>query len=96
MNDIIGNISSMISGTFMGMGDSTDNYSSRTIILQPTINIVVISQSDMEKIPPKQGNINHRGSLYQEDNIPREKNCINTKVRTEQGNIYEEVYFKSI
>ena len=50
MNDIIGNMSLIISGTFMGAVNNTRYSSSSTIIWQPTINMVMHYQSNIEKI----------------------------------------------
>ena len=48
MNDIIGNVSSIISGTCMRIGNYSDNSSSRPIIWKPTINIIIFSKNWIE------------------------------------------------
>ena len=54
INDIIGNVSLMISVTCTGTGNNDDNYSFRPIILQLTINCLCILKVIPRKFHPYQ------------------------------------------
>ena len=49
INDIIGTMPSIILDAFMGVGNKGENYSPRKIIWQPTINVDMHFNTDIEK-----------------------------------------------